>query len=194
MRSASISIQIQHAVAPSSIRWPSACRATLVVPAKTNATPASSAALTSFGVRGTQRWCGHRFNASVAAQSARWLRAALQSAAVQVQGGGFSARVVASPSSACSQVGQATSSAVLSRLPSRVASGKNEQRGPSPAWLLPHASARFSYSWAMSPTNPALPNPSFKRSPNSVARWPSSAGAAPHFALAVQRATLPGPA
>ena len=35
-----------------------------------------------------------------------------------------------------------------------------------------------------------LPNPSFKPSPNSVARRPSSAGPAAHFALAVQRATL----
>jgi hypothetical protein len=130
MRSASTSIQMQHAVAPSSVRWPSARRATLVVPAKTNATPASSAALTSFGVRGTQRWCGHRFDASVAAQSARWLRAALQSAAVQVQGGGFSARVVAAPSGACSQVGQAASSAVLSRLSSCAASGKMSSEAP----------------------------------------------------------------
>jgi len=39
-----------------------------------------------------------------------------------------------------------------------------------------------------------MPNPSFKPSPNSVARWPSSAGPAAHFALAVQRATLSVPA
>ena len=38
------------------------------------------------------------------------------------------------------------------------------------------------------------PNPSFKPSPNSVARQPSSAGPAAHFALAVQRATLSVPA
>ena len=38
------------------------------------------------------------------------------------------------------------------------------------------------------------PNPSFKPSPNSVARRPSSAGPAAHFALAVQRATLSVPA
>jgi hypothetical protein len=35
----------------------------------------------------------------------------------------------------------------------------------------------------------ARPNPSLKLSPNGVAHWPSSAGASPHFALAVQRAT-----
>ena len=40
---------------------------------------------------------------------------------------------------------------------------------------------------------PALPNPSLKASPDSVAHWPSSAGPAAHFALAVQRATLSGP-
>ena len=31
-----------------------------------------------------------------------------------------------------------------------------------------------------------LPNPSLKRTHNGIAVWPSSAGAAPHFALAVQ--------
>ena len=39
-----------------------------------------------------------------------------------------------------------------------------------------------------------MPNPSFKPSPNSVARRPSSAGPAAHFALAVRRATLSVPA
>ena len=38
-----------------------------------------------------------------------------------------------------------------------------------------------------------MPNPSLKASPNSVAHWPSSAGPAAHFALALQRATLSGP-
>jgi hypothetical protein len=37
--------------------------------------------------------------------------------------------------------------------------------------------------------NPVKPNPSFKRTPNGVSRWPSSAGPTAHFALAVQRAT-----
>ena len=39
-----------------------------------------------------------------------------------------------------------------------------------------------------------MPNPSFKPSPNSVARQPSSAGPSAHFALAVRRATLSVPA
>ena len=39
-----------------------------------------------------------------------------------------------------------------------------------------------------------MPNPSFKPSPNSVARRPASAGPAAHSALAVQRATLSVPA
>ena len=41
--------------------------------------------------------------------------------------------------------------------------------------------------------NSLKPNPSLKASPNSVAHWPSSAGASPHFALAAQRATLSVP-
>jgi hypothetical protein len=50
--------------------------------------------------------------------------------------------------------------------------------------------ARFPYSWAIQPRSTVLPNPSVKRSANIASHWPSSAGAAPHFALAVQRATL----
>jgi hypothetical protein len=45
-----------------------------------------------------------------------------------------------------------------------------------------------------SPPRRVLPNPSFKRTPNGVARQPSSAGASPHFALGVRRATPPGSA
>jgi len=40
----------------------------------------------------------------------------------------------------------------------------------------------------------AWPNTSLKLSANGVARWPSSAGPAAHFALAVQRATPSSPA
>ena len=40
----------------------------------------------------------------------------------------------------------------------------------------------------------ALPNPSLKLSANGMSRWPSSAGPAAHFALAVQRATPLAPA
>ena len=39
-----------------------------------------------------------------------------------------------------------------------------------------------------------LPNPSVKLSVNGVPHWPSSAGPAAHFALAVQRATPSSPA
>ena len=42
--------------------------------------------------------------------------------------------------------------------------------------------------------SPATPNPSFKPSPNSVPRQPSSAGPAAHFALAVWHVTLSVPA
>ena len=39
-----------------------------------------------------------------------------------------------------------------------------------------------------------MPNPSLKLSANGVSRWPSGAGASPHFAPAVQRATPASPA
>jgi len=38
------------------------------------------------------------------------------------------------------------------------------------------------------------PNPSLKRTPNGIAVWPSSAGASPHFALAVQHVLPSSPA
>jgi len=41
---------------------------------------------------------------------------------------------------------------------------------------------------------PVLPNPSLKRSANGMSRWPSSAGPAAHFALAVQRTMPSSPA
>ena len=37
------------------------------------------------------------------------------------------------------------------------------------------------------------PNPSLKRSANGMSRWPSSAGPAAHFVLAVQRAIPSSP-
>ena len=67
------------------------------------------------------------------------------------------------------------------------------QRGAGSDWCVPPG---VTGSWrARHPRSPAaaLPNPSLKASPNSVAHWPSSAGPAAHFALAVQRATLSGP-
>ena len=51
---------------------------------------------------------------------------------------------------------------------------------------------RFSFL-ALQP-RPARPNHSLKRSANGVAHWPSGAGASPHFAPAVQRATPSSPA
>ena len=61
------------------------------------------------------------------------------------------------------------------------------RRGSSRAKVLYHSPRQC-------PPRAALPNPSFKPSPNSVARRPSSAGPAAHFALALQRATLSVPA
>ena len=43
-------------------------------------------------------------------------------------------------------------------------------------------------------TAEVTPNPSLKRSANGMSRWPSSAGPAAHFALAVQRAMPSSPA
>ena len=51
---------------------------------------------------------------------------------------------------------------------------------------------RFSFL-ALQP-RPARPNHSLKRSADGVAHWPSGAGASPHFAPAVQRATPSSPA
>ena len=51
----------------------------------------------------------------------------------------------------------------------------------SPLW------SRFNCATATS--SQVKPNPSLKLSTNSVAHWPSSAGPAAHFALAVQRVT-----
>jgi len=64
--------------------------------------------------------------------------------------------------------------------------------------LLPHWFIKVSISSGtllifVSPTE-LMPNPSFKPSPNSVSRRPSSAGPAAHSALAVRRATLSVPA
>ena len=54
---------------------------------------------------------------------------------------------------------------------------------------------RLSGFVAAHPSNNAvLPNPSLKRSANGMPLWPSSAGPAAHFALAVQRAMPSSPA
>ena len=46
----------------------------------------------------------------------------------------------------------------------------------------------------LTPRANVTPNPSLKRSANGMSRWPSSAGPAAHFALAVQRAMPSSPA
>ena len=67
-----------------------------------------------------------------------------------------------------------------------------------------HQNREFSYSVSSPSQHPSQhpsrhlraprPNPSFKPTPDGVAHWPSSAGPAAHFALAVQRATPSGAA
>jgi len=48
--------------------------------------------------------------------------------------------------------------------------------------------------WFFLASRGVRPNPSLKRSANGRPRWPSSAGASPHFALAVQRVLTSSPA
>ena len=75
---------------------------------------------------------------------------------------------------------------MLNPLASRSVNGKNA----SMACLAQHQS---NYSRLF--RNGAVePNPSFKPSPNGGSRWPSSAGPAAHFALAVQHAPPSVPA
>jgi hypothetical protein len=74
----------------------------------------------------------------------------------------------------------------------RQSTAKNQMRN-SPFRLFKAAQAQGLCSNS-SVLHQVLPNPSFKRTPNGVARQPSSAGASPHFALAVWRATPPGSA
>jgi hypothetical protein len=70
--------------------------------------------------------------------------------------------------------------------------GKNQMQN-SAFRLFKAAQAQGLRSNSSAP-HQVLPNPSFKRTPNGVARQPASAGASPHFALAVRRTTPPGSA
>ena len=67
-------------------------------------------------------------------------------------------------------------------------------KGPRPySWLKP-ALRPTATQIRHSTVRRAEPNPSFKPSPNGGSRWPSSAGPAAHFALAVQHAPPSVPA
>ena len=57
-----------------------------------------------------------------------------------------------------------------------------------------HCSQAWGAKYGAGSSAAALPNPSVKLSTNGVPHWPSSAGPAAHFALAVQRATPSAPA
>ena len=56
------------------------------------------------------------------------------------------------------------------------------------------AAARFKQAHALRCWRRVASNHSLKLSANGVSRWPSGAGASPHFAPAVQRATPLSPA
>ena len=83
------------------------------------------------------------------------------------------------------------------RLASARSGGKNAGVRISPnALFQAHAAGSRSHSAqaVQGMRQHAVPNPSFKPSPNGRPRWPASAGPSAHFALAVQRATLSVPA
>ena len=69
-------------------------------------------------------------------------------------------------------------------------SGSGDRLRRSGSWQLP--AQRASGCWPIvavrASIKAALPNPSLKRTHNGIAVWPTSAVAAPHFALAVQPA------
>jgi hypothetical protein len=83
MPHASISIQMRQAVGFSSLHYASVSLAQIAAPTNPNASPASSVALTSFGVRGLRFWCCHRPRVSMVAAVQAELRPSLQPAAVQ---------------------------------------------------------------------------------------------------------------
>jgi hypothetical protein len=147
-----------------------------------NKCPASSAALTSFGVRGWR----HRPAQDSEAQPLfmLWVRFFVkgQTRCISSQ---VSPMVSGSASALCWQAARLALlglSGLLAK--SRVLSRFRQAR----SWLQQVAS--FPYSRAMQPRSAVLPNPSVKRSANIASRWPSSAGPAAQFALAAQRATL----
>jgi hypothetical protein len=147
-----------------------------------NTCPASGAALTSFGVRGWR----HRPAQDSEAQPLFMLWARLfAKGQTRCISSHVSPMVSGSALALCWQAARFALlwlSGLLAK--SRVVSRFRRAQ----SWLQQVAS--FPYSRAMQARNAALPNPSVKRSANIASRWPSSAGAAPHFALAAQRATL----
>ena len=77
---------------------------------------------------------------------------------------------------------------VLAHLSPRMNCPKLSQFNQPAALMQSKSQQRLASFIVSNPSNNAvLPNPSLKRSANGRPRWPSSAGASPHFALAVQR-------
>jgi hypothetical protein len=145
------------------------------VVAKPNTCPASNAALTSFGVRESCRWFVYRQNPN---RSSWW--PCMSPKSLGPRGRSCRHRIAKLPVKKVVVAFSAWSFGVARAawLSGRVRPNSGGSR------------SRFPYSCAMPPRSAALPNPSVKRSANIASRWPSSAGPAAHFALAVQRATL----
>jgi hypothetical protein len=151
------------------------CFALAQVVVKPNTCPASNAALTSFGVRGSCRWLAYIQNPK---RSCWWQSMSRQS--LGPSGRSFWHRIATLPAKKV-VVGFSGWVAGVARAGWLSGRGRPNSGG---------GRSRFSYSWAMQARSAALPNPSVKRSANIASRWPSSAGATPHFALAVPHATL----
>jgi hypothetical protein len=155
--------------------WRFFCIALAQVVAKPNTRPASNVALTSFGVRESCRWFAYRQDPNLFCW---WPCMSPQS--LGPRGRSCRHSIAKLPAK---KVVVALSAWSLGVARAAWLSGRGR---PSPGG----GRLRFSYSRAMQARSEALPNPSVKRSANIASHWPSSAGAAPHFALAVQRATL----
>jgi hypothetical protein len=145
------------------------------VVAKPNTCPASNAALTSFGVRESCRWFAYRQDPNLFCW---WPYMSPQS--LGPRGRSCRHSIAKLPAK---KVVVALSAWSLGVARAAWLSGRGR---PSPGG----GRLRFSCSRAMQARSAALPNPSVKRSANIASHWPSSAGPAAHFALAVQRATL----
>jgi hypothetical protein len=145
------------------------------VVAKPTTRPVATAALTSFGVRESRRWFAHRQNPN---RSCWWPCMPPQS--LGPSGRSCRHRIAKLPAKKV-VVALAAWSLGVARAAWLSGRGRPNSGG---------SRSRFPYSCGMPPRSAALPNPSVKWSANIASRWPSSAGPAAHFALAVQRATL----
>ena len=84
--------------------------------------------------------------------------------------------------------GSAAMEAIVASVSTGSGSGNRLHTSASARQLGPSSPGGHPCNAAQTSSKTALPNPSLKRTHNGIAVWPSSAGASPHFALAVQPA------